>query len=165
MKVGKACLRAVLLVCSVAVLLGSMAACEKKLDSMPSSEIAQILLHETKLRDMVELSAEQLSLHYDFADGDLQDFSCMISKTADNADEIAVFHLSSGEKADSIVAFISRHLSNRSKGFKDINSAEYEKLQTAVIRKTSDSIILVVCGQNKKVADKLDSLGAVAVAR
>ena len=164
MKTEKSPLRAFVSLCMLLVLLISAVSCEKKIDTMPSSQIADIILDEIDFNSKIELTGQQLSNHFDFPEGTLSEFSCYISTDEKSADEVGVFHLSSADKAGQAMMAISRHLTNRSDSFKETNKGEYDKLQTAVIRGAgSNIIILVVCNQNAKVASKLDSLGAVSV--
>ncbi len=163
MKIGKGSLRALLSVCLLLFLVGGMTACEKRIDTMHSSEIADSILDEIDFSSRIELTDEQLSTHFDFPKGTLSEFSYYISSSETSADEVGVFHLASADMAEQALFAINQHLSSRSDSFRETAKSEYDKLQTAVIRGAGNHIILVVCNQNAKVAAKLDSLGAVSV--
>lgn len=144
---------------ALAVLLfaGSYLLVRSRADKISGPVPAQItsrIISEMNYDDLIEVSPTQLSKHYDIADNVIEDSSLYMSKTTDNASELACFQLKDPSKFPALQASITGHLNAKAAGFKSLNPTQYNALKSAAVTQQG-KYVLVSVGSNSAADTKL----------
>ena len=139
-----------------------LSGCSSDADKTPR-ELANDIKKQMSFSQLKELSGGDLPAHFVFKDGDVAEFSVMISATGESADTIACFKMRDDNKSV-IVEGIAKYLENRAASFKATLVNEYEKLEKHILVQVNDIIILVICSDYATISSYLDDLGAKEIA-
>ncbi len=118
------------------------------------SQITAKIISEMHYTDLAEVSPAQLSKHYTIPDEMVTASSLYMSKSSDNASELACFQLSNKSKYEDFQAVITEHLNSKAAGFKSLNPTQYNALKNAAVAQ-SGRYVLVSVGSNSAADAKL----------
>lgn len=119
-----------------------------------ASEITARIVDEMNNTDLMEVSTTQLSKHYDIPDGVIADSSLYMSKSTDNAAELACFQLTDKSKYTQLQTAITNHLTAKAAGFKSLNPTQYSELKNALVVQKG-KYVLVSVGSSTSADEKL----------
>lgn len=118
-----------------------------------AQEVTSQIIEDLELKDITAVSQDQLVKHYNIPDGLIEDFSIYVSKSANKSFELACFKLLDRKNADQLDQVIAEHITTKGQGFKELNPAEYEKIQSyRVVRK--GKFVLMVISDNAPAIEK-----------
>lgn len=112
-------------------------------DKTPS-EITSTIITELKLTDMTQVPENQLSKHYDYPNPLISRMSVYMSTSANSGNEIACFQLYDPNEFLQAEQWIARHIATKAQGFKELNPAEYEKIENYRVELHGNYILLVI---------------------
>lgn len=139
-----------------------LSGCDSKV-AMSPAEITERLMSEISVTEPNSLSGDKLSAYFQFKDTDVKRFSVYISGSTDSADTIAAFEVVNEEKQNLVITGISQYLTKLASAMKQSVGNEYIKVQSRLLMKTENTIILVICSEPDKAEQLLEDLGAKAV--
>lgn len=128
-----------------AVMMLCLSACDKEQTAnLSTSRIASMVIEELELKDMVELTRDQAALRYAVDFDILSDQTVYVSAIGNSADEVAVFELSQGAKASSVLTAVNDRVSQKLRAFTDLSPAEYKKVKNSFSVQVGNDIVFVV---------------------
>ncbi len=139
-----------------------VSACDSKV-SMSPAEITEKIMSEITITEPNSLSGDKLSAYFQFKDTDVKRFSVLISGSTDSADTLAAFEVVNEEKQNLVITGIAEYLTKLSSAMKHSVESEYIKVQSRLLMKTENTIILVICSEPDKALRLLEDIGAKAV--
>ncbi|MBE6823107.1 MAG: DUF4358 domain-containing protein [Ruminococcaceae bacterium] len=145
------------LVAALAILTGSyflLNSRREKVAGPSASQITVRIISEQKYTDLMEVNPTQLSKHYNIPEGVISDSSLYMSKSSDNAAELACFLLIDNAKFTQLQAAINQHLTSKAAGYKSLNPAQYNELKNAIIVQNG-KYVLVSVGNTTSADEKL----------
>lgn len=149
----------VALVLALAILAGSFVLVRNHAENTAGPAPAAIngrIISEMNYTDLAEVSPAQLSKHYNVPDGVIADSSLYMSKSSDNASELACFQLTDKSKFPLLQSAINSHLNSKAVGFKSLNPTQYNALKNAVVTQKG-KYVLVTVGSNTAADTKMFS--------
>lgn len=127
------------------------------------AEITEKIMSEITITEPNSLSGDKLSAYFQFKDTDVKRFSVLISGSTDSADTLAAFEVVNEEKQNLVITGIAEYLTKLSSAMKHSVESEYIKVQSRLLMKTENTIILVICSEPDKALRLLEDIGAKAV--
>lgn len=127
------------------------------------AEITEKIICENTFSEMGSLSGDKLSSYFQFSDTDVKRFSVLISTSTDSADTVAAFEVDDQEKQTLVISGISQYVTKLSSAMKSSMESEYNKVQSRLLMKNKNTIILVICSEPENVQNQLEQIGAKAV--
>nr|WP_319487449.1 DUF4358 domain-containing protein [uncultured Caproiciproducens sp.] len=112
------------------------------------------IISEMHYSNMIVVSQSQLSKHYSIPDAVITDSSLYMSKSSDNAAELACFLLTDKSKFSELKSAVTSHINSKAAGFKSLNPAQYTLLKNYVIVQQG-KYVLVSVGNNASSDEKL----------
>lgn len=112
------------------------------------AQITSRIISEMNYGDLIEVNPTQLSKHYNIPDGVVEDSSLYMSKTTDNASELACFQLRDASLFGKLQPAITDHLNAKSAGFKSLNPTQYNVLKNATIAQQGNYVLVSVGGNS-----------------
>ena len=118
------------------------------------SQITAHIISEMNYSDLTQVSASQLSKHYSIPDGVIIASSLYMSKSSDNASELACFQLTDKTKFDALQTAVTNHIKSKAAGFKSLNPTQYNALKNVSVTQNG-KYVLVSVGSNSTADVKL----------
>lgn len=118
------------------------------------SQITSSIISEMNYSDLAEVSPTQLSKHYSIPDGMIEASSLYMSKSSDNASELACFQLTDKSKFSEFQAVVTEHINSKAAGFKSLNPTQYNAIKNASVAQNG-KYVLVSVGSNSTADAKL----------
>lgn len=153
--------RIVACLCLVALLF-SFCSCKEETE-YDLNEISQNILEITEISSFEELSGTAIFSYFGFQDTEVKRFNVKVSATGESADTIACFEVNDEDGYERVVTGISHYLNSRSESFKTTLENEYAKIQSRLLVRVDNIIILVICDNYPQVTKYLTELGAAEV--
>lgn len=145
------------LTAAIIIFAGSFLLIHNKTENAAGPAPAQItarIISEMNYSDLAEVSATQLSKHYSIPDGIIADSSLYMSKSSDNASELACFQLTDKSKFAALQTAVTEHINSKAAGFKSLNPTQYNVLKNAAVTQNG-KYVLVSVGSNSTADAKL----------
>lgn len=147
-----------ILVC--AVLLLSAAGCGENAVTMKNApdQITATVINELEIKNVTELTSEQVALRYPLDMSVLQDKSVYVSAQNNNADEIAVFELKDGEKVAPVMSAVNDRIQQKLSSFENLNPTEYQKIKSAVAENIGSYVVVIICDNSDKAKEVIEEI-------
>lgn len=127
---------------------------EKISFELSADEIANTVVAELNMQNMVPLNKNQIEIRYTLPNEYIDDMSIYISGYNDNADEVAIFHLSEQPKASAVMAAVEERRKEIKESF-SLNPVESKKIENAVSVQINSYVVFVVGENTKDIQDIL----------
>ena len=147
--------RTIAILLILACLFTALAGCGKK-EVDPRALVDDLLKNAAFTDSLNELDAVIVPMLYTGADS--ADIQAVISYagTGATAEEITVFTARDAAAADRLLAAAKEHVADRIESFKNYGPAAAMALEDAVVEKSGDHVIVVVCSDSKTAAKIVD---------
>ncbi len=155
-------IKSIVAVLCLAALLFSFCSCKEETE-YDLNEISQNILEVSEFSSLEELSGTSLFSYFGFQDTAVKRFNVKVSATGKSADTIACFEVNDDAGYETVVAGISQYLNSRSASFETTLENEYTKIQSRLLVRVDNIIILVICNNYPQVTKYLTELGATEV--
>ncbi len=116
-------------------------------------QITGAMIKELKIKNMTELTSEQVELRYSLDMSVLEDKSVYISAQNNNADEVAVFELKDGEKVAPVMSAVNERIQQKLSSFENLNPTEYQKVKNAVAENIGPYVVVVICDNSDQAKE------------
>lgn len=147
-----------MLVC--AVLLLCVAGCGENAVTVKNApnQITATVINELEIKNVTELTSEQVALRYPLDMSVLQDKSVYVSAQNNNADEIAVFELKDGEKVAPVMSAVDDRIQQKLSSFENLNPTEYQKIKSAVAENIGSYVVVIICDNSDKAKEVIEEI-------
>lgn len=147
--------RTIAFVLILTCLLTALSGCGKK-EVDPRALVDELLENADFTDSLNELDAVIVPMLYTGVDSaDIQDV-ISYAGTGATAEEITVFTAKDGTAADRLLAAAKEHVADRIESFKNYGPAAAMALEDAVVEKSGNHVIVVVCSDSKTAAKIVD---------
>lgn len=143
-------------------LLFSFCSCKEETE-YDLNEISQTILEITEYSSFEELSGTSLFSYFGFQDTEVKRFNVKVSTTGESANTIACFEVNDEDGYEMVVTGISHYLNSRAESFETTLENEYKKIQSRLLVRVDNIIILVICDNYPQVTKYLTELGTTEV--
>jgi len=128
---------------------------------MTPAQIVEYLCDNIRFVELIQLDEDEIFTSFFNVSPELVSSALVyMSSSEDKADELVIITLADRENFDAVLGEVNNHVTRRTASFAKQSTAEASKLQNAVVLRTNDDVILVVCEEYQKAAEFLKEIGA-----
>ena len=132
-----------------------------RVNTMTPAQIVEYLRENIRFAELIQMDEDEIFISFFNESPELVSSALVyMSSSEDKADELVIITPAGRENFDAVLGEINNHVTRRTASFARQSTAEASKLQNAVLHRTNDDIILVVCEEYQKAAEFLKEIGA-----
>lgn len=109
----------------------------------------------SNMAEMSEIAAENFYFIYDTSI--MEDYVIYMDESNATPNEIALFRLAKESDRTTVETIVKNRINDLKIGFEDYNPDEMYKLENAVVKSNGKYVMMVICGDNSKAADIINS--------
>lgn len=125
-------------------------------DPESAKQVSDTLIKELPLSNMIDLDAQDISIHYGVDTKTLDDFSAYASVTEGCADEIAVFKIKNKKNRQVVIDALMEKVKLKSESYKELNVKEFEKFSANSVSLHGDYVVVAICSSPANAFQILD---------